>query len=165
MKKPITILLVLFAAALLLTTGHRDRRTQEISEILGIDVTGALLSEDRDSHGGFHGDGLRFVVLSELPPTVATEISHAKGWREFPLTENMTALLYGLDRGQWKYGPYLQENSQPLFPEIKEGWWYFYNRKTETYDDAGVLDAGSFNFTAAVYDPATQVIYYAVFDT
>ena len=61
----------------------------------------------------------------------------------------------------------------PLFPEgsvplVERGCWFFLDRHdqaTDPADDSGLHDRYSWNFTAAIFDADTNVLYYLELDT
>ena len=60
------------------------------------------------------------------------------------------------------------ENGDTIIPDIQNGYYYFYDRhseSTEPYNDEDVLSRASFNFTLALYDSDNNVLYYVEFDT
>ncbi len=142
---------------------------REISEALGADVTEGNVVESEDSHGGFHGDGMTFVVLHFDEGGLADQLEGLAGWHPLPLSENTEALAYGRDTEDGRRGPYLcDDEGQPVFPEIQNGYYYFRDRHTESkdvYDDGDVFERSSYNFTMAIYDIDTDRMYYVEFDT
>ena len=142
---------------------------REISEALGADVTEGNVVESEDSHGGFHGDGMTFVVLHFDEGGLADQLEGLAGWHPLPLSENTEALAYGRDTEDGRRGPYLcDDEGQPVFPEIQNGYYYFCDRHTESkdvYDDGDVFERSSYNFTMAIYDIDTDRMYYVEFDT
>ena len=114
---------------------------REISEALGVDVTEGNVVESEDSHGGFHGDGMTFVVLHFDEGGLADQLEGLAGWHPLPLSENTEALAYGRDTEDGRRGPYLCD------------------------DDGDVFERSSYNFTMAIYDIDTDRMYYVEFDT
>lgn len=53
----------------------------------------------RDSHGGFHGDGMMFQQISFEDSKILDEIKDNDSWRPMPLNQNIVALVYGIDVG------------------------------------------------------------------
>ena len=165
----ITALLTLILSLAGCGTG-RDALSR-IAGALELDLSGAKVEADRDSHGGFHGDGVRFVVLDCSSHPMGEEIAANDRWRPLPVSENVGILLYGgpgwapvvkiddYDRGVY---------DEPLFPEVTNGWYYFYDRHDnarDPYSDANVLNRYSYNFTVAVYDRDTDTLYFCKLDT
>jgi len=165
-------LLILCIMLLLVGCGNKDIRN-ELSERLEIDVSSGKNVEESDSHGGFHGDGLLVQKISFEDDKVLDEIKDNQKWKAFPLSRNIEALVYGIKEETAESvhisGPYLtDENGEGIIPEIKDGYYYFYDRHSESedsYNEEDVLNRVSFNFTMAVYDSENNVLYYVEFDT
>lgn len=141
----------------------------EVSEALELDLSDAAIVSMTDTHAGFHGDGTTFAVISASESTGGL-IELSEHWKPLPLSENITALVYGISDDNRAFGPYITSDSstEPLIPQIDNGYVYFYDRSTEStnpYDDSEVLSRYSFNFTLAMYDADTCTIYYVEFDT
>lgn len=140
-----------------------------LSDSLEIDVSKGMVLSDSDSHGGFHGDGMMFQAISFDDNNVLDEIKDNDNWKPMPLSENITALVYGVDDEVSSIGPYLtDENGNAIIPEIQNGYYYFYDRHSESkdpYNDEYVLGRASFNFTLSLYDSDNHVLYYVEFDT
>ena len=118
--------------------------------------------EENDTHGGFHGDGTYLLVLDcSKKKELAMEL--VKGWKEFPLSENLNTVLYGSStRGA------LLLKEEGSIPIIMNGYYYFCDRNSESTDsgdDTDLLSRNSYNFTLAIYDSDTNRFYYMEFDT
>jgi len=56
----------------------------------------------------------------------------------------------------------------PAIPEVDNGYYYFRDRhyqSTDPTDDSGVLGRASYNFTIAIYDTDSKILYYMELDT
>ena len=136
-------------------------------------MSSGTILEESDSHGGSHGDGMLFQQISFEDDKVLEEIKGNQNWKAFPLSRNIEALVYGVKEETEDcvrmYGPYLtDENWNTIIPEIQNGYYYFYDRHSDSedpYNDENVLDRASLNFTLALYDSDHNVLYYVEFDT
>lgn len=159
------MLLMIFS---LVGCGKKDIQS-DISESLGIDVRKGNVLMDSDSHGGFHGDGMLFQQISFEDSKFSDEIKDNDGWKPMPLSQNMEALVYGIEVDTSSIGPYLtDESGDTIIPDIQNGYYYFYDRHSESKDpfsDKDILNRASFNFTLALYDSDNRVLYYVEFDT
>lgn len=115
---------------------------------------------------------MTFIVLSfdeEEAGGLKAQMEGRQGWHPLPLSENAGILVYGYDTEEMQTGPYLcDEQGQGVIPQIQNGYYYFYDRQSEStdaYDDTDVFDRGSYNFTLAVYDSDMDMLYYVEFDT
>lgn len=165
MKKIVLLLLMIFS---LVGCGKKDIQS-DISDSLGIDVNKGTVLTDSDSHGGFHGDGMMFQQITFEDSMLSDEIKDNDSWKPLPLSQNIEALVYGIEEDTSSIGSYLtDENGDTIIPDIQNGYYYFYDRhseSTEPYNDKDVLNRASFNFTLAVYDSDNHVLYYVEFDT
>lgn len=141
----------------------------------GLDLSSAELLSDRDSHGGFHGDGTRLAVLAfrEGPDAAALEQA---GWRPLPLDETAELAVYGVTAvtegaegiSEVTAGPCIpyEEDMEPI-PKVQNGYYFFEDRYPADgpEKDRAFSDRGAFNFTAAVYDSDTDTLYYCRVDT
>lgn len=169
MKKTMLLLVIGILSVFLFSACHSDSSYREISDVLGIDISSGAIGTDHDSHGGFHGDGERFLTISFSDSSITETLAKEPEWKPLPFTENITALIYGISTEEGVTGPYVtDEDGAAQFPEIKNGYYYFIDRQnqnTDRHDDSNVLDRHSFNVTIAVYDIDTDMLYYAEYDT
>jgi len=136
-----------------------------ISETLGVNAKpGAVLSSYND-HGGFHGDGTTFEVRIYSDDSLLTEIQQHSDWKPLPLTENLEIIAYGKEYPGFSIGPYIFVRGYAEFPIVEEGYYYFYDRQSDSTDDADVLNRGSYNITLAIYDLNSRTLYYCDYDT
>ena len=86
-----------------------------------------------------------------------------------PLPENLNTLVYGKLNESESEGPYITDNDgNQKFPNIENGYYFFKDRHDENknaIDDTNVLNRHSFNFTIAIYNSDTKVLYYYELDT
>jgi len=145
---------------------NENKPVLEISEMLDINISDEKMINHTETHGGFHGDGTTFYSMEITEESTIEEIKSE--WKELPLTENLTALVYGLEDVTSSVGPYISEDGETLFPEVENGYYYFYDRHSEStdhYDDTNVLARHSFNFVISIFDTDTNRLYYCKFDT
>ena len=162
MKKTISFIMI---AALIFTlsacgTNDNNKKTiLDISEMLDIEIS-------QESVIGMQNDDNGFVSLEITDTNTVDEIKSE--WKELPLTENLTALVYGLEDETSSIGPYISEDGEALFPKVENGYYYFYDRHSESkdhFDDTNVLARHSFNFVIAIFDADTNRMYYSKLDT
>ena len=73
--------------------------------------------------------------------------------------------MYGGEKEDHFYNYNLADASN--IPEIKNGYYYFYDRHAnskDTKDDTNIF-RGSFNFSLALYDLDADIMYLLEFDT
>ncbi len=162
MKRIIWILLLcLFLTA----CGYSETHASNVTALTGLDITGSTIISEKDSHGGFLGDGELIVVFdcSEIADSLAEQ---TKSWRRLPLSENLQLMMYGgtRDGGIYSYNK-AEENG---IPELSNGCYFFINRQVsedEAHDDAALFDGASFNFSLFLYDEDACRLYYYELDT
>lgn len=141
----------------------------EISNMIGVDVSVGEVVSESDSHGGFHGDGDRIIKIQFADTSVSDLIKDNKKWSAMPLTENLTALVYGLHTENSSIGPMIHDgNNVPVVPEIGNGYYYFQDRHDQSMDpkdDTNVLSRASYNFTIVLFDMEANILYYLELDT
>ena len=170
MRKIYILLAVLILTIITMTTCSSSAENN-ISKILGVDVSSGIVINTQDSHGGFHGDGLLFtkITFTDNTDTLENEIKSNSSWTEMPLSENLNTLIYGTKSDNECIGPFIgNEEINPLFPKIENGYYFFKDRHSDSENssnDSDVLNRHSFNFTIAMYDEDTKTIYYAENDT
>ena len=161
MKKIIRSLTAVIAMAILVSA---CQSYDDISMVLGADVNPAKVISKGDDHGGFHGDGERYIEFEFEDDTFEDTIKEDNTWHPLPIKDDtVTALLYGLETPEMTYGPYLENE----MPRVEHGYYFFYDRHSvsnDPFDTSGVLDRASLNFTVAVYDSDTDILYYAEMD-
>ena len=82
-----------------------------------------------------------------------------------PLSANLEYVIYGGERnGTTRRGL----NEEAKIPVIENGYYMFMDRSSESTDntdDSMLLSRYSFNFTIAIYDTDTDILYYFEYDT
>ena len=162
MRKMIRGLMAVCSMAILVSA---CQSYDDISMMLGADVSFAKVISDSDDHGSFHGDGERYIAFEFEDDSFENTIKEDNTWHPLSvMDDSITALLYGLETSEITYGPYLEN----AIPEVENGYYFFYDRHSESndpFDSAEVLERSSLNFTVAVYDAKADKLYYAELDT
>ena len=149
------IVCVVFSSCSTVGSGHFGFKTSAFTVI-----------EEKDTHGGFLGDGTYYLILdcSERKEQ-ATEL--IKDWKPLPLTENLQLIMYGGEKNGISYDGY-NLSEQAKMPEVENGYYCFYDRHPNAKDphnDSDLLKRASFNFSLAVYDTDSDIMYYFEYDT
>ena len=135
------------------------------ADYFGFKPTEFIVVEEKDTHGGFHGDGSYYLILD---CSQNSECAHEiiQGWKELPLSNNLELVMYGGEKDGVSYGYNLAEEAH--WPTISNGVYKFVDRHSESVDkldDTSLLNRYSFNFSVAVYDLDTDTLYYFEMDT
>jgi len=164
---------LLLCLSMLLSTCEADTvqtfPIDQISEDLGVSVESGTVLGNWDTHGGWLGDGDSFVKISfsaEQGERLIGQIQDSTYWKPFPLTDNLTAALYG--NSPHGFLIFKNDEGDPLLPPIRNGYYFFEDRfseSTDPADDSDLYKRGAFNFTLAVYNLDAHVLYYLRFDT
>ena len=136
---------------------------------LGFKTSEFTVVDEKDTHGGFHGDGDYYLILDCSGKTEqAAEL--IKDWSPLPLTENLQRVMNmtcgGVDDDGVYYSKTLAEIAH--WPIIENGVYKFIDRHSEAIDksdDTNLFNRYSYNFSVAVYDLGTNTLYYFEFDT
>lgn len=134
----------------------------EFSRTLGVNLTDGHTVREEDTHGGFLGDGDTTLILAftgENRTALEEAIAKADGWKALPLTENLSRAVY-----EERFGDLFEDVPQ----DLTDGWYYFLDRHSEAEDprdDSGLFGRHSYNFTLAVYDGESGVLYCYELDT
>lgn len=162
MKKLFTISLVVGALLALVACGSKTTAQDAISKELGLDVSGGKEVLNTNTYSGGEGTSCIAVVLDE--DTVLNAIKSSTEWEAFPLDETVQTLVYGIEDGTSKEGPFLaDENGNPVVPEIQNGYYLLIDRHSDT--KSNILERGSFNFTVGLYDTDSNTLYCCKLDT
>lgn len=135
------------------------------AECFGFKINEFTVIDEKNSHGGFNGDGSYYLILDcSEKREQATEI--IKDWKPLPLTENLQLIMYGGEKNGVSYDYNLAEEAH--WPIINNGVYKFVDRHSEAVDksdDADLFNRYSYNFSVAIYDLDTNTLYYFEFDT
>lgn len=134
-----------------------------ISEKVNIIIPQNSIITFEDTHGGFLGDGTSFakiVILDEDIQSFLTEIIDKK-WNVLPLREDIDIILYGGSLDSVEYSYFLAD--EVGMPKVENGYWFLNDRHQEKSED--FLKRNSFNFTLAVFDTDTNILYVYELDT
>ena len=135
------------------------------TDYFGFKTSEFTVVDEKDTHGGFRGDGDYYLILdcSEKTEQAAELI---KDWSPLPLTENLQLIMYGGEKNGVSYCYNLAEEAH--WPIIINGVYKFVDRHSEAIDksdDTNLFNRYSYNFSVAVYDLDTNTLYYFEFDT
>ena len=138
------------------------------TDFFGFKTSVFTVVDEKDTHGGFHGDGDYYLILdcSEKAEQAKELID---GWKPLPLTENLQRVMdmtcSGTEDGVY-YSKALAEIAH--WPIIENGVYKFIDRHADAIDesdDTDLCNRYSYNFSIAVYDLDANMLYYFEFDT
>ena len=155
---------VIFLILVILAIGGAENAasTDYLRHELGLDKSAFTVVRETDTHGGFHGDGLYSVALncSDQEEMIQTL---TEGWQPLPLSRALQISLYGGEADGVLYGGWSEEAG---IPQIENGYYYFKNRQEgcgESWTD--LIESYSVNYTLAIFDSDTHILYFMCVDT
>ena len=165
-SKSAPVLIAVLAVLLLIAFKYAAASSplSEVSKELGVELPAAAqILSGGDEHGGFHGDGRAWY---EIDTADAAFDPLPEGWNPLPLSEDARTAFYGstvtVDGTETTILPSIPEGA--ALPEVTNGCWFFLDRQGT---EGSVFDESRFsvNFTAALYDADTGILYYLKLDT
>lgn len=116
--------------------------------------------EEKDTHGGFHGDGEDFVkvyFLNKQAEKFVNKINKNNHWRKLPMPEDLRERVSNADEVE-------------AIPDVENGYWFFEDRHEEAtdkynYNEIFNSNRASSNFSVAVFDTDTNILYFYALDT
>ena len=160
--KRIIIFCVIFLCVALSSCGLTEDALSKHFDFKTSDFT---ILEEKDTHGGFHGDGSYYLIL-DCSQNADKARSIVENWTTLPLSENLHVVMYGGEKNGINYGYNFAEDAH--WSTIENGVYKFVDRHSESKnnsDDSEILDRYSFNFSIAVYDLDSDILYYFEMDT
>ena len=158
--------IISFCVILLCITFSSCGLTEDaLSKYFEFNTSDFAVLEEKDTHGGFHGEGSYYIVL-DCSQNADKARSIVENWTTLPLSENLHIVMYGGEKNGINYGYNFAEEAH--WPTIKNGVYKFVDRHGESKnisDDSEILDRYSFNFSVAVYDLDSDILYYFEIDT
>lgn len=153
------------AAVFLLLLEPIGNHIEETREYFGFRKYDFTLLEEQDTHGGFLGDGEYYLILDcSENPKKATECLN--GWLELPMNDELELIMYGGEADGTKYSYNFAENAK--MPYVENGYYRFEDRARDAEDNTDtsrLTERYSFNFSVAVYDADSDIMYYYEIDT
>ena len=159
MKKIVILLTILF-----LVTGCSilNCSNDSIISSMGIKNTTCEIIEEKDSHGGFLGDGDYFAKI-KCDNLKVSDLT--KSWYILPIPETLKEVL---EIEQCDSNSCKNVFEKYNIPEVTNGYYYFLDRHsmaTNSDDVSKINERSSYNFTFAIADLDNSVVYYYKLDT
>ena len=122
---------------------------------------GCAVTEYRDDHGGFHGDGTLLAVVT-LPDAEAGALFAGRlisaGWSG-SLSDGLRAALYGGELDGYTTNGYFSDLKLDI-PETN-GLCFYLDRYMQQYGERCEFAPYTQNFTFSLYVPDTLTLYFA----
>ena len=156
------------ALCLLLSACGGATEEELVAQALSLELPKPASISYEDTHGGAHGDGETFAVLTfdeNTAQTVESMLSEAD-WKALPMEENLSLFAFGGEKDGMNYTYNALASHNVAVPE--QGWYWFLDRHSEAEDAhsaEGLLDRASINCSLALYDADKDTLYYYEMDT
>ena len=127
-----------------------------------MDLKNCEIETDKDSHGGFLGDGDYYAKIK------CTNINYDElviNWNNLPLSEPLNEVTHMVQCDEESCRDMYEKFS---IPNITNGYYYFLDRHPDAenkYDDTELNNRSSWNFTLAIIDNDNNTVYYYELDT
>ena len=116
--------------------------------------------EEKDTHGGFHGDGEAFVKVyfsNKQAEKFVKKINENNHWEKLPMPERLQNRVSNADEVE-------------KIPIVENGYWFFEDRHEKAtnkynYNEIFDSDRASLNFSVAVFDTDNNILYFYALDT
>jgi len=142
-----------------------DNYIDKTKQYFGFTKKDFLVVEELDTHDGFQGEGLYYLIL-DCSHNKTKSMQIVKNWKKLPLSENLNYIMYGEVKDGLTYGYELAKEAH--IPKIENGYYIFkdeHSQSKDSTDDTELLDRHSYNFSIAIYDCDTDQMYYFEYDT
>ncbi len=162
MKKILFSTLIIFVLFFIIGCNYKNSKQSIILKNIEIDNNKCEIEKDEDTHSGFLGDGDYFAKIK------CTDINYnelSKNWKKLPLSNSLKEVIQmeqcngdGCNNVYEKFS----------IPNTENGYYYFLDRHSEStnkFDDTDLNNRSSWNFTLAIIDETTNIIYYYELDT
>lgn len=124
-----------------------------------------------DSHSGFHGDGMNWIVLEldaqDLEALRSDAAQTGSGWHTLPLSETAETVFYGSERMEngivCTQSPSVPDGTE--LPPVNNGCWMLIDWQEGKPDAIFDESRHSENFTAALADFDRKRLYFLDIDT
>ena len=129
------------------------------SSLIEIQIPIFAKMEEKDTHGGFHGDGdtlAKVYFSNKQAQNFISNISDNVHWKELPMPEIL------------EYQAYNTKEEGMEIPFIENGYWFFIDRYRKTkdkYDYNEMREQASFNYSLAIFDTDANILYVYSLDT
>lgn len=136
-----------------------------INKKINLDITGCDIKINNDERMGFNGDGICYVKASCIKDS-KNMVKSISNWNKLPLSKNLELIMYGGKKDNVEYDYDLAKEQN--IPKIKNGYYLFIDRhknSTNSNSDKDLFNRTSFNFTLAMYDIDSNILYFYEFDT
>ncbi len=129
------------------------------SSLIEIPIPMFAKMEEKDTHGGFHGDGESLVKIyfsNKQAEKFIKKIKNNTHWSTLPIDEILQNCINNNS---------IEGMSVPL---VENGYWFFLDRHsnaTNKYDYNDMFNRASSNYSVAIFDKESNILYIYSLDT
>ena len=115
--------------------------------------------EEKDTHGGFHGDGETLVKIyfsDKQAEKFISKIDNNTHWNKLPINDILQTCITNKS---------IEDMSIPF---VENGYWFFIDRHskaTNKYNYNDMFNRASSNYSIAIFDMESNVLYIYSLDT
>lgn len=166
-KKQIIIIIIIIL--IILFYRHSTEINRNISKDLGIKIPKSLEFQYKDTHGGFHGDGITLAKSNITQDNIQYILNKSKAeWNKIPMSKEINLRIFGGVENNINYSYDLAKDLN--IEDIKSGYWIFLDRwgnKKEYTNGEELLDSNRYsqNFSLGIIDSDNNIFYYIKFDS
>ncbi len=159
-KKLIIFISILAIAIILIVVEFKVSEYRRIAMDIGIYVPLSCEMYYKGTHAGFHMDGeiySRVYFNNRQAKRFIKKIKGNEHWNKLPMSAELQEEVT-ID----KFGDNME------LPIIENGYWFFLDRHSKAmnkYDEKAIYDRHSYNYTVAIFDTDTNILYYYELDT
>lgn len=146
-------------------SGNEKEMYYYICKTIGFTLPKDVAIDYTDSHGGFHGDGNLFAVVTANNEQAKSEMEtllSRLGWNS-ALSEEMYAAFFGgivtIEGIEYTTNGYLHDFEFDI-PNVKKGYFYYKDRFFEQNGKQCQIAPYTQNFTLAIFDLDTNTLYF-----
>ncbi len=148
--------------------GWCNQEQVQISKNVGVNAYSGRIVSSVDTHGGFLGDGEKITILHFSDKQCLKDIEKSLKWNAYPLPENLAAIIYGYKdelKGRIILPVVKNEEEAPIVPMVQRGYYCFINREENSSRSIDTIFIRPRNFTVAIYDLDSDIMYYIEYDS
>ncbi len=138
---------------------------KKISKIIDMSVEEQFITAYK-STAGFFGDGITYIEIAldnDEREDVKELLQNSDLWEKLPCPKVLEQPVYDS-----KFFERAGHDYEGLFPNIDNGWYYFYDKQTGDLDSkvrVDIWNRNSHNYIYAVYDIDNGILYYYEYDS
>ena len=129
------------------------------SSLIEIPIPMFAKMEEKDTHGGFHGDGealAKIYFSDKQAEKFISKIENNIHWNKLPIDEILQTCITN------------NSIEDMVIPFVENGYWFFLDRHskaTNKYNYNDMFNRASLNYSVAIFDKESNILYIYSLDT